>query len=197
MKRQWDGLGFDADEFLGAVGLSIAAGESGRSVLEQLWARPTCEVNGVTGGYTGAGFKTVIPSKASAKVSFRLVGDQDPEKIVESFRAYVRSRIPADCTVEFRAHGRSRGLRLPFDGPFLPRARKALTDEWGQDAALLGGGGSIPVVGDFKSILAMDSLMIGFGLADDRIHSPNEKYDLASFRGGIRSWARVLAALAE
>ena len=197
VKRQWDGLGFDADEFLGEVGLSIPAGEAGRSVLEQIWSRPTCEVNGIAGGYAGAGFKTVIPSKASAKVSFRLVGDQDPQKIVDSFRAYVRSRLPADCSVAFAAHGRSPGLRLPFDGPWLPRARQALTDEWGQDAALLGSGGSIPVVGDFKRILGMNSLMIGFSLDDDRIHSPNEKYDLASFRGGIRSWARVLAALAE
>ncbi len=197
VRRQWDGLGFDADEFLGDVGLSIPAGEAGRTVLEQIWSRPTCEVNGISGGYTGAGFKTVIPSKASAKVSFRLVGDQDPGKIVESFRAFVRARVPEDCTVEFKAHARSPGLRLPFDGPWLPRARQALADEWGKDPALSGSGGSIPVVGDFKSILGMNALMIGFSLEDDRIHSPNEKYDLASFRGGIRSWARVLAALAE
>jgi acetylornithine deacetylase/succinyl-diaminopimelate desuccinylase-like protein len=177
--------------------LARRAAGAARPVLEQIWSRPTCEVNGVTGGYAGAGFKTVIPSKASAKVSFRLVGDQDPQKIADSFRAFVRARVPEDCTVEFRAHGRSRALRLPFDGPFLPRARRALADEWGRDPALIGGGGSIPVVGDFRSILGMDALMIGFSLDDDRIHSPNEKYDLASFRGGIRSWARVLAALAE
>ena len=197
IKRQWDGLGFDAGEFLGEVGLSMPAGEADRSALEQIWSRPTCEVNGIIGGYTGAGFKTVIPSRASAKVSFRLVGDQDPEKISRAFRDFVRSRIPADCSVDFAAHGRSPGLRLPFDGPWLPRARQALAEEWGKDPALSGSGGSIPVVGDFKSILGMNTLMIGFSLDDDRIHSPNEKYDLASFRGGIRSWARVLAALAE
>ena len=197
VKRQWEGLGFDGAEFLGDVGLSIPAGEKGRSVLEQIWARPTCEVNGLIGGYTGAGFKTVIPSKASAKVSFRLVGDQDPAKIAAAFHDFIRARIPADCKVEFTSYGGNRGLRLPLDGPWLPRARKALADEWGRDAALVGGGGSIPVVGDFKSILGMNALMIGFGLDDDRIHSPNEKYDLASFHGGIRSWARVLAALAE
>ncbi len=197
VKKQWDALGFDAGEFLGEVGLSRPAGEADRSVLEQIWARPTCEVNGITGGYSGAGFKTVIPSKASAKVSFRLVGDQAPDRIVDSFRAYVSARVPEDCTVEFLAHGRSPGLRLPFDGPWLPRARRALADEWGKDPALSGSGGSIPVVGDFKSILGMNTLMIGFSLDDDRIHSPNEKYDLASFHGGIRSWARVLAAFAE
>ena len=121
-------------EFLGDVGLSIPAGEKGRSVLEQIWARPTCEVNGIIGGYTGAGFKTVIPSKASAKVSFRLVGDQDPAKIAAAFHDFIRARIPADCKVEFTSYGGNRGLRLPLDGPWLPRARKALTDEWGRDA---------------------------------------------------------------
>ncbi len=197
VKRQWGELGFDAEGFLGGIGLSIAAGETDRSVLEKIWARPTCEVNGVVGGYTGTGFKTVIPSKASAKISFRLVGDQDPAAIVNAFRDFVRARVPADSKVEFIAHGRSKGLRLPLDGPWLPRARQALAEEWGRDPALVGGGGSIPVVGDFKSILGMDALMVGFGLDDDRIHSPNEKYDLASFHGGIRSWARILAALAQ
>ena len=196
VKAQWAGLGFDAREFLGDVGLKSPAGEAGRSVLEQIWSRPTAEVNGIVGGYTGEGFKTVIPSKASAKVSFRLVGDQDPVRIREAFRAFVRANLPPDCTVEFMPHGGSPALRLPLSGPFLAKARKALTEEWGSDAAMIGGGGSIPVVGDFKRVLGMDSLMIGFGLDDDAIHSPNEKYDLSSFHGGIRSWARVLAAFA-
>lgn len=197
IRQIWDSLGFDPAAFLGGVGLDLPAGEVGRSVLEQVWARPTCEVNGMIGGYTGEGFKTVIPAKASAKVSFRLVGRQDPERIREAFRAYVRSRVPADCTVSFIPHGGSPALQLPHDGRFLERAREALADEWGIEPGLIGSGGSIPVVGMFKQALGMDSLMIGFALDDDRIHSPNEKYELASFRGGIRSWARVLAALAE
>ncbi len=197
VRRQRDGLGFDPARFLGEVGLSLPAGEKGRSVLEQIWARPTCEVNGIVGGYTGAGFKTVIASNASAKVSFRLVGDQDPAKVVESFHSFVRSRIPVDCKVEFIPHAGNRALRLQLDGPFLPRARQALAEEWGRDPALIGSGGSIPVVGDFRNILGTNALMVGFGLDDDRIHSPNEKYDLASFHRGIRSWARILAALAE
>lgn len=192
----WETLDFDPAAFLGGVGLSVPAGEAGRSVLEQVWARPTAEVNGMIGGYTGEGFKTVIPARASAKVSFRLVGGQDPEAIRAAFRAYVRSRLPADCTVAFTPHGGSPALQLPHDGVFLDRARGALRDEWGIEPALVGSGGSIPVVGMLKQALGMDSLMIGFALDDDRIHSPNEKYDLASFRGGIRSWARVLAALA-
>jgi acetylornithine deacetylase/succinyl-diaminopimelate desuccinylase-like protein len=197
VKAIWDSLDFDGAEFLGDVGLTIPAGEKGRSVLEMIWSRPTLEVNGIVGGYTGDGFKTVIPSKASAKVSFRLVGDQDPERLRLLFRSFVWERVPADCKVDFKSHGGSPALRLPFDGPFLQKARQALTAEWHQDAAIVGAGGSIPVVGSFKRLLGMDSLMIGFGLDDDRIHSPNEKYELSSFHGGIRSWARVLAALAE
>jgi acetylornithine deacetylase/succinyl-diaminopimelate desuccinylase-like protein len=197
IRRQWDDLGFDAEEFLGDVGLSIPAGEQGRSVLEQIWSRPTAEVNGVVGGYTGQGFKTVIPSQARAKVSFRLVGDQDPKRVAASFQDFVRARIPADCTIEFISYAGNPAVRLPTDGPWLPRARRALAEEWGIDPAIIGSGGSIPVAGDFKQVLGLNSLMIGFGLDDDRIHSPNEKYDLTSFHGGIRSWARILAALAE
>ena len=193
---QWRGLGFDPGKFLGDVGLTTPAGEAGRSVLEQIWARPTAEVNGIVGGYTGEGFKTVIPAKASAKVSFRLVGDQDPAKIREAFRAFVRASLPPDCTVEFTPHGGGPGIRLPLAGPHLAAARRALADEWGVEPALVGSGGSIPVVGSFRRLLGMDSLMIGFALDDDSIHSPNEKYDLSSFHRGIRSWARVLAALA-
>ena len=193
----WESLRFDQSAFLGSVGLSAPAGEAGRSVLEHIWSRPTAEVNGMIGGYTGDGFKTVIPAKASAKVSFRLVGDQNPERVRESFRAYVRSWLPSDCRVEFSPHGGSPALRLPHDGAAVAAARKALRDEWGVEPALVGSGGSIPVVGMFKQALGMDSLMVGFALDDDRIHSPNEKYDVASFRGGIRSWARILASLAE
>lgn len=197
IRRQWQRLEFDAAGFLGDVGLSMPAGERGRSVLEQVWSRPTAEVNGIVGGYTGQGFKTVIPSQARAKVSFRLVGDQDPAKVAASFQEFVRSRMPTDCKVEFISFAGNPATRLPVDGKWLARARGALADEWGVDPAIVGSGGSIPVVGDFKEVLGLNALMIGFGLADDRLHSPNEKYDLSSFHGGIRSWARILAALAE
>ena len=197
VKRQWDELDFDAAEFLADVGLSIPAGERGRSVLEQTWSRPTAEVNGIVGGYTQPGFKTVIPSKASAKVSFRLVGDQNPKAIATAFRKFVADRLPADCKVEFISHGGSPALRLPVDGKWLPRTARALAAEWGKEPVLMGSGGSIPVAGEFKSVLGLDSVMVGFALDDDRIHSPNEKYDLASYHKGIRSWARILAALGE
>jgi len=195
VKRMWEGLGFEANAFLGQVGLSVPAGESGRSVLEQVWARPTAEVNGIHGGYTGDGFKTVLPAEASAKVSFRLVGDQDPAQIRAAFRTFVEERLPADCTASFAEHGGSPALQLPFDSDALRTARAALEAEWGRPAALIGSGGSIPIVGSFRRTLGMDSLMVGFGLDDDRIHSPNEKYELSSFHKGTRSWARILDAL--
>ncbi|WP_279482779.1 dipeptidase [Aureimonas sp. SK2] len=197
VRRVWNELPFSEEAFLGSVGLSVPAGEKGRSVLEQTWSRPTAEVNGIEGGYTGKGFKTVIAAEAHAKVSFRLVFDQDPAKIRESFRAFVRERLPADCSVEFHEHGGSPAIQLPFDSPVLQTAREALSDEWPKPAVMIGMGGSIPVVGEFKRRLGMPSLLIGFGLGDDRIHSPNEKYEMTSFAKGQRSWARVLAALGE
>jgi acetylornithine deacetylase/succinyl-diaminopimelate desuccinylase-like protein len=197
IRMMWDGLGFSAEKFLGAIGLSVPAGERGRSILEQTWARPTAEINGIIGGYTGEGFKTVIPAEARAKVSFRLVGDQDPDKIRESFRAYVRASLPADCSAEFQPHGGSPAIRLDYTLPQLKKATAALRDEWGKETALIAMGGSIPIVGDFQKMLDMPSLLIGFAHADDQIHSPNEKYELESFRKGMRSWARILQALAE
>ncbi|MEM7268273.1 MAG: M20/M25/M40 family metallo-hydrolase, partial [Pseudomonadota bacterium] len=196
LKAQWENLGFDAKAFLGDVDLSIPAGEQGFSALEQIWARPTLEFNGVTGGYTGEGFKTVLPAQASSKISARLVGDQHPVKINQALRDRVLEMLPADCTAEFLMgdHG-SPGIVLPTEAPEFRKARAALSDEWPNEAAFVGCGGSIPIVGHFQDILGMDSILIGFGLDDDRIHSPNEKYSLTSFQKGARSWARVLSAL--
>jgi acetylornithine deacetylase/succinyl-diaminopimelate desuccinylase-like protein len=149
----------------------------------------------MTGGYTGDGFKTVIPAVASAKISFRLVFDQDPHKIRAAFRDFVRARIPADCRVEFTEFGSGRAVAFEVSAPVFQKTRDALSDEWGKEAAFVGGGGSIPVTTMIKEKLGMDVVMAGFGLSDDRIHSPNEKYSLTSFHKGIRSWARVLAAL--
>ena len=196
LKTQWAGLGFDQAAFLGEAGLSIPAGEQNRSVLEMLWARPTCEINGMIGGYTGDGFKTVIPAKASAKISFRLVSGMQPDKIRAAFRKHVEDRIPADCSVKFTAHGGSPAITVPSDGVHLRQALDGLSGEWGKQAVITGSGGSIPVAGDFKRILGLDTLLIGFAHVDDQIHSPNEKYDLESFHRGIRSWVRVLASFA-
>ena len=192
-REAWRSLG---SELLEGVGLSEVAGERGLSELEATWGRPTAEVNGIGGGYQGAGFKTVIPAEASAKVSFRLVGDQDPDRVRASFREHCRARLPADCEIAFHPHGGSPGLGVARDSEHLVRAREALSEEWPNEAATIGMGGSIPIVGDFKRRFDMDTLLIGFALEGDRIHSPNEKYDLRSFLKGQRSWARVLSALA-
>ncbi len=197
IKAELAGLDLSAAEFLGAVGLAQPAGEKGRLIIEQIATRPTAEINGIIGGYTGEGAKTVIPGKATAKVSFRLVGAQDPQKVRDAFRAFVRARLPADCKVEFANFGVAPPVQIPFDNPALSKARAALSAEWGRNAVTVGEGGSIPIVADFKRVLGMDTIMVGFALDDDRVHSPNEKYDLTSFHKGMRSWARILAALAE
>ncbi len=195
--KQWEGMGFDHAKFLGDVGLSKPAGEQDRTALEMIWSRPTCEINGIIGGYTGEGFKTVLPSKARAKVSFRLVGQQDPHKIRESFRAWVKEQLPEDVDVEFHGHGNSPASQMSTDHPAFEQARRALSEEWTNDAALTGCGGSIPIAGYFKTYLGMDTLLTGWGKDDDAIHSPNEKYDVESFHKGIRSWARILDAITK
>jgi acetylornithine deacetylase/succinyl-diaminopimelate desuccinylase-like protein len=183
-------------EFLGGVGLKIPVGEKNRMLIEQISTRPTAEINGMIGGYTGEGAKTVLPGQAMAKVSFRLVGDQNPKKVQEAFRKFVRVRLPKDAKVEFSNFGLAPAIQLPFDNPALVKARAALKTEWGKTAVTVGEGGSIPIVGDFKRVLGMDTIMVGFALDDDRVHSPNEKYDVTSFHKGTRSWARILVALA-
>ncbi len=195
VRSQWQNLAFDHARFLSDVGLSVPAGEHDRTPLEMIWSRPTCEVNGISGGYEGDGFKTVLPSKAMAKISFRLVGTQDPDAIHRSFVDYVNSKLPGDCTAEFPLGHGAGASQMSTDHPAFEQARRALSDEWPQPAAYVGCGGSIPIAGHFKDILGMDAMLIGFGRDDDQIHSPNEKYDLESFHKGIRSWARILAAL--
>ncbi|MFP7673256.1 M20/M25/M40 family metallo-hydrolase [Marivita sp. S0852] len=197
MMAQWENLGFDHKAFLAEVGLDTLAGEAGRSALEMLWSRPTCEVNGIGGGYQGDGFKTVLPSTASAKISFRLVGQQDPHVIRDRFREMVSAMLPPDCTIDFISHGASPASVMSVDNPAFDKARAALSDEWPDPAAFVGSGGSIPVAGYFQSILGTESMLIGFGKDDDQIHSPNEKYDVDSFHKGTRSWARILAALTQ
>jgi acetylornithine deacetylase/succinyl-diaminopimelate desuccinylase-like protein len=196
IKAELKSLDLTTEDFLGQVGLKVPVGEKDRMLIEQITTRPTCDANGIVGGYIGEGAKTVIASQASAKISFRLVGTQDPIKIRESFRNFVRGLLPPDATARFVDHAGSPALAVDYDNPALGKARAALTEEWGTKALAVGTGGSIPIVGDFKNVLGMDTLLVGFGLDDDRVHSPNEKYDLTSFHKGTRSWARILAALA-
>jgi len=152
-KRVWSELDFDEAAFLGAVGLRHAAGERGYSVMEQIWARPTVEINGVSGGYTGPGTKTVIPSEAMAKISFRLVGSQDPDKVWDSFERYVRESLPSDCAVRFVQNPGSKAITLVRDSAAVVAAKYALDAEWGKNTVLMGAGGSIPIVNSLKEAL--------------------------------------------
>jgi acetylornithine deacetylase/succinyl-diaminopimelate desuccinylase-like protein len=196
-RAQWAKLEFSGKSFLKSVGLSIPAGEAGFTALEQIWIRPTAEINGIYGGYQGAGSKTVLPSAATAKISFRTVRFQSPAKIRKAFRAFVKARLPEDCRASFESGGGdSTGIALDEANPFLKAASAALKDEWKKAPVLMGTGGSIPVVAAFSEFLGIDSLLVGFAMDDDAAHSPNEKYDLASFHKGIRSWVRIIAACA-
>ncbi len=197
IKDQWVSLKFNHNHFLSEVGLSTLSGESDRSALEKLWSRPTCEINGMKSGYIDEGFKTVLPSQASAKISFRLVSNQDPIKISNSFREMVKSLIPSDCKVSFGNRDASKASQMNTSSPEFEKARQAISQEWDIEAAFIGSGGSIPIAGYFQEITGVDPMLIGFSKDDDQIHSPNEKYDLESFRKGIRSWARVINSFSE
>ena len=194
---EWEKLNFSEIEFLEKLGLSNPVGESGFSTLEKLWNRPTCEINGLWGGYIEEGFKTVIPSKAHAKISFRLVGHQNPEKIRKEFRRKLTQELPSDFHITFSNHQGSKATQFSLKSQIMAEAKEALTNEWGKEAVFVGGGGSIPIVKHFKEILDMETLLIGFSLDDDQIHSPNEKYNLTSFHKGSRSWVRILNKLSK
>jgi acetylornithine deacetylase/succinyl-diaminopimelate desuccinylase-like protein len=196
-RADWEALNFDESAFLGQNGLSVPGGEKGRGALERLWARPTADINGIWGGYMGEGSKTVIACEGHAKLSCRLVPGQEPEKIIEGIRQFVQERIPADASFELQCFASTPGLSIPTDSPHLAAARVALEEEFGKPPVLAGGGGSIPVVESFKRILGLDSLLMGFGLDDDQVHSPNEKFELSCLHSGARSHARLLARLAK
>jgi acetylornithine deacetylase/succinyl-diaminopimelate desuccinylase-like protein len=193
----WKGLGFDEASFLSGAGLKTSMGERGRSVLERIWSRPTCDVNGIWGGYTGGGAKTVIPASASAKLSCRLVHAQDPARVFESLVRFFEERTPPGCRWQITQHSGAPAISVPTDSPWFQSARAGLEDVFGRPPVLIGSGGSIPVVGSLRTILGFDSLLVGFALDDDRIHSPNEKYELASFERGMKAHAAIMARIAE
>ena len=196
-RAQWDALGFDEAAFLGGIGLSVPAGERGYSALERLWARPTADINGIWGGYIGAGSKTVIAAEASAKVSFRLVADQDPAEVFEQFKRFVHDRLPKDATRRVQsAIPALRRSRRTSTRRGCRRCRRCCATSTASEPVLMGSGGSVPVVTSLQHVLGIDTLLMGFGLDDDQIHSPNEKFEQRCFQHGIRSHVRLLAKFA-
>jgi len=196
-RQAWRALGIDPASSLGAIGLPPEAdlGEAGYTFVEREWARPTCDINGLFGGYTGPGAKTVIPAHASAKVSFRLVGEQDPERIRDGFFAWLDQRTPPGFRWERATHGTNPAVTVPTGSPILRAASRAIERAGGVEPALIRSGGSIPVAAMLKSELGLDTIFMGFGLEDDRVHSPNEKFELECFRLGARSHALLVEEL--
>lgn len=191
VRVQMRGLPFDEEHFRAEVGAPALGGEAGYSVLERLWTRPTCEVNGLLSGYTGEGAKTVLPAQAMAKVSCRLVPDQDPAEIERQVRAHVERVAPAGVTVTVRALHGGRPWRADLAGPLFDAARRALAAEFGREPVVTGEGGSIPVVGDFERILGVPVLLVGFGLPGENAHAPNEWLSVENFEKGMRAMARL------
>ena len=195
--RQWDAIGFDEQAMLRNFGLSTPAGERGFSGLERLWSRPTLELHGVWGGYMADGRKTVIPAEAHAKISFRIVPGQSPSNAMAALQRYVDTHTPADSRIEITSLGEEGGIEIPTDSRWMQAVQAALAAEYGKPALLGGCGGSLPVVGSLKRLLGMDTLLFSFGLDDDQVHSPNEKFELACYRHGARAHARLLAELSK
>ena len=196
-RKAWAALNFDEAEFLGEAGLTKSFGEAHYTLLERLWARPTCDLHGIWGGYTGPGPKTVIADHASAKLSFRTVPNQNPAKIIQGLQQFLDARTPPDCKWRVEQFGGSEGILVPAEGPFMQAARAGLKDIYRKQAALVGCGGSIPVVGHLQKQLGLDSILVGFGLSDDRIHSPNEKFELKCLKNGILSQAAILGRMGK
>ncbi len=189
-KESWNNLPFSEKEFLKKdVGSTKLTGEPGFSVQERTWARPTLEVHGIAGGFTGAGAKTVIPAVATAKVSMRLVPNQDPDKIVAAFREFVQKKTPKGITTQVRVLSSSPGLKVDPSHPAIQVAAKAMADVFQKPTVFVRLGGSIPIVGDFATHLGIPTVLMGFGLPDDGLHSPNEKYKLDNYYKGIQTIA--------
>lgn len=195
-RAEWAELPFDENRFADALELSSLSGEAGYTTLERRWARPTCDVNGITAGHQGAGAKTVIGAKASAKISMRLVPNQDPSKIRAAFETAMRDRCPANVKIEFANYGLAGPFLTPREGKAMTLAADAVEAGFGVRPVLMRDGGSIPVVAMFKRVLGADTLLIGFGLDDDRVHSPNEKFDLEAFHNGAKTAAALYEKLA-
>jgi len=190
-REEFARLPFDEKEFMRKLGVSGLRGEEGYTTLERRWARPTCDINGLISGYQGEGAKTVLPARATAKFSFRLVPRQDPKKLSASLEKFIRDQVPPGITMELIDFHGAPGVVTPLESPFVSAAQQAITAGFGKAPVFMREGGSIPVVGTFHDLLGVDTLLLGWGLDDDNTHSPNEKFSLADFHRGIKSSAHL------
>lgn len=188
-------LAQDERAFCDEVGIPLSTGEQGYDHLERTTTRPTLDCNGIWGGYIGSGAKTVLPSEAHAKISCRLVPNQDPERITKLLREHLAAIAPEGVQVDVRGHHGGKPWVAAPGSPYVDAVAKALTQVWGVESVFTRGGGSIPIVADFYEVLGVDSVLMGLGLQDDRLHSPNEKFGLENYYQGIRSCAAALDAL--
>ena len=196
-RQQFAALRFDESAFMKKIGVSGVTGERGYTTLERRWARPTCDVNGIWGGYQGGGAKTVLPSKAGVKFSFRLVPHQDPAKIQQALRRHLESLCPPGITLELIDMHSAQGVLVPLDSPFMEAASQAIEQGFGRPPVFIREGGSIPIVNLFRDALGVDTLLLGWGLDDDNAHGPNEKFSLEDFHRGIRTSAHLWSALSK
>ena len=188
-REQFAALGFSDDEFMSQIGVEGVTGEAGYTTLERRWARPTCDVNGLWSGYQGEGSKTVLPARAGAKFSFRLVPNQDPHKVHASLAAMLQKLCPAGIKLELIPFHGAPGVVVPLDSPYMAAAAKAIEHGFGKRPVFIREGGSIPVVSTFRKLLGADTLLLGWGQNDDNTHSPNEKFCLADYHRGIKASA--------
>jgi acetylornithine deacetylase/succinyl-diaminopimelate desuccinylase-like protein len=196
-REEWAQLPFDEKTYAKELGAELVGGEAGLDLLTRRWARPTLDCHGIIGGYQGEGSKTVIPASATAKISMRLVANQRPEKVAESFRAFVAKHTPRGVTASVEVFSGSRPVMVPPDGPAIAAAREALAEAFGGHSVLERNGASIPITELFQRVLKVDPIVMGFGLPEDRLHSPNERFELAQYHGGIRALASLMLKLAR
>lgn len=196
-KSEFAKLPFDEDEYKAATGAPKLWGEKEYSVLERNWVRPTLDCNGITGGYQGEGAKTIIPSWASAKITMRLVPNMEPDDVCDKLEAYLKKLCPDTMILEVNKQGGGRPVQVPTEGPWLDAAAKAIKTGFGNAPFYTKEGGSIPIVETFKSVLGLDTLLVGFGQKDDNIHSPNERFRISDFHLGCRTSAALLEELSK
>ena len=196
-RQQFLDLNFDEAAFKAELGITEVFGEAGCSTLERRWTRPTCEVNGLVSGYTGVGPKTIVPSKATVKITCRLVPSQDPHQLTEALHQYLKAQCPTSLSFEFTSYHGCPAFVFDPTSPYIEAAAEAIREAWGvQQVRLIREGGSIPVVQTFKDVLGVDTLLLGWGQNTDNLHSPNEHFSVADFHRGTKASASLWAKLA-